>query len=770
MTDRRIDRRRFLGLAGTLAGGAALTGCHGEEDPYDLERPDVPGADAFVRGEERFVATACSQCAAGCGTRVRVVEGRAVKIEGNVESPVNRGGIGPRGLSALQALYDPDRVRGPLRRAAKGGALEPIGWDEALALLASRLGELRERGAPERLALVCGRERGMVLELWRRFAAAYGTRNVFDGRDGADGVAALAVRRMQGGDEPPAYDWANARYVLSIGTGILDSSCQLVAFARAQQERRVGAAGGRSKVVHCGAWRSRTAQHADEFHPLLPGSGGALALGLCHLLVRDGKHDAAFVAEHATGFDAWTDAAGVAHGGFAAALADHAPEQVAQRTGIAPAELERIARELIAQKPSFVVAGPEELLLENGVSTALAVHALNALLGAIDRSGGLLTQRAAPLDPWPEVEPDEAAQAGLARARLDGVGAARPAAHGSVLDALPAALERGDVEVLLLHESNPAWSRPGAARWRAALAKAPFVVSFSPYLDETCATLADLVLPDSSALERYEDAAPAPSVGFPVFGVAQPAVATLHDTRPTADVVIALAKALGDPLAAAFPWDDFRAALLKRVVGLHKAKRGTIVADKGSEFLKRFWDAGSWSAPGYAYEQWSEVLVTPSARFDFAAALDAPWDARDQPLPAPPAARPLRLLAVRRGTYAKGGGANLPWLRLVEHEFRAGDGRTAVRLHPETARAAGVAEGDRVELESDHGRVQVLVRLDDGTARGLVVMPEGDGHTAFGRFARGRGANVMELLAAGACAGDSVAAPRSGFVSLRRIS
>src|SRR6188508_1467570 len=109
-----FSRRDLLKGVGFAAVG--LTACGEEHDPYALEKPDVPGAASWLTGEERHVATACAQCPAGCGIRVRVVEGRAVKIEGNPASPVNRGGIGPRGLSGLQALYDPDRVRQPLAR------------------------------------------------------------------------------------------------------------------------------------------------------------------------------------------------------------------------------------------------------------------------------------------------------------------------------------------------------------------------------------------------------------------------------------------------------------------------------------------------------------------------------------------------------------------------------------------------------------------------------------------------------------------------------
>src|ERR1035437_9974214 len=114
-----LGRRGFLGAAGALAGAAACrTSRQSQElkdsqDPYVATKPAVPRERGARPGEERSVLTTCGLCRAGCGLRVRVVDGRAVKVEGNPESPVNRGGVCARGQSGLQLLYHPDRVRGP---------------------------------------------------------------------------------------------------------------------------------------------------------------------------------------------------------------------------------------------------------------------------------------------------------------------------------------------------------------------------------------------------------------------------------------------------------------------------------------------------------------------------------------------------------------------------------------------------------------------------------------------------------------------------------
>jgi anaerobic selenocysteine-containing dehydrogenase len=739
--------------------------------------------------------------------RVRVVEGRAIKIEGNPDCAVNRGGIGPRGLSGPQVLYDPDRIREPLRRVGARGAptFEPISWDDALALLATRLRGLREKGEAHRSAIVCGRERGMMLELWQRFAAAYGTPNLVDGMCTESGPIADAMHWMQGVREIPAHDWNQTRYVVSIGSGILESSCQLVYFARAQASMRRGKSTARARIVHAGVAMSRTAMNADEWIAIRPGSHAAFALGLAHVLVREGRYDQAFVRDHTFGFEPWKDEQGIEHAGFKSVLAEYTPEKVASLCGIPADAIVRIALDLEANRPCFAVAGPEAVLASNGMRTAMAVHALNALLGSIDRPGGLLVQRAAPLADWPELELDDAAQTSLARERIDGAASARFPLASSVLDALPESMLSARpyaLDTLLLYYANPLYSRPDPERWREALANVPFVVSFSPFLDETVSEVADLVLPDHSYLERWEDAAFAPSIGVAAFGVRQPVVEPLYATRATGDVLIALAKAIGEPLEEAFAFDDFKDALKKRMVGIFNARRGSIVEEKGSEFLKRLYATGSWNDDAYPFESWAETLRTPSGKLEFfsqamwkklsetaAAAGRSPAEmVSARGLPADldracmpghdeiawmgeAAARPLQLIPHKPNGYAVGSGANQPWLQ----ELAPWTGRrtytTEAEVHPDTARAHGIVDGDRIEVASSAGRIDVVARVTSGVLPGIVRIAQGGGHTAFGRFARGWGANVMRIVVSAPARSLSGVPPLCGTrVSIRKVT
>lgn len=784
MSERKVlGRRKLLALGGAMAATPLAATASGRHDPYSLRPPKpVPGAESWKRFQERHVVTACGQCPSGCGISVRVVEGRAVKIAGQATNPINEGGIGPRGLAGLQVLYDPDRIAQPLRRKGTRGAgqWEAISWEEAIGALSRRLQTLRDEQRTHQLGVVCGRERGMMLELWSRFARTFGTPNFFDGSSRGAGAVMEAVRLTQGVREQPAYDWNATRYVVSFGAGLLEDACQTMYFSRAAAHLRRGHSGFRAKIVQFEPSRSRTAVHADEWVRIEPGSYTAVALGLAHVLVREGLHDRSFVADHCFGFESWLDEDGREHPGFRELIEAYSPEEVEKLSGVPARTLERIAREMGRERPAFAITDHRATLSTNGLQVALAVQALNAVLGSLERPGGLLVQRPPPLASWPEEQIDGVARNGLSKPRVDGAGRTRfPSARASV-DALPEALAQSPdaLDTVLLYYANPAYAGVQPQRWREALERVPFVVSFSPFMDETAA-LADLILPDHTYLERWEDAAAAPSVGYPVFGIRAPVVVPQRDTRATGDVVIEVARSLGGDLEASFPWENFEEALFVRVDGLQKAGRGSIRKKNAKAFRKALLETGHWSDPQQRYEDWGAAFRTPSGKFEFASrqlrrevaavakvrgvepeALLEEWGEepdlgrvclpRHRPLAlAGDAAQfPLVLEPYKPGTYAEGSGANLPLLQELVTEPGLERWKTVVELAPETARELGIRDRDRVEVTSAAGSVTAIARLRPGVHPSVVRIARGGGHTEFGRWAKGRGVNAMALTVA----------------------
>ncbi|MBI2922879.1 MAG: molybdopterin-dependent oxidoreductase [Planctomycetes bacterium] len=750
-------RRDFLRGALAAAGGFALAGCRQTEDPYALNRPAVPGTAGYGTHQEKWFSSACSQCWAGCGIRVRVVEGRAVRIDGNVAHPINRGTLGPKGQSGLQVLYHPDRFKGPVRRDGPRGSGKwtPVSWDTAIGEIGKTLQDIRSRGESRGVLLLDGEPRGMMRDLWSRFATVYGTPNHVDHRAASDGGKLLAMAYMHGVPEIPAYDWNSTGYVLGFGASLFESWCQSIHFMRSSSALRRNMPGKRVKFVQISPRHSTTASRADEWVDINPATYGALALGLSHVIVRDGLCDQEFVKDHTFGFEDWTDAAGKKHRGYKdLLLTDYPPEKVSKITGVSKKTIERLARELVDHRPAIALADGGAAAATNGLGTAMSIHALNALLGNIERPGGMVVQRPAPYAPWPDAGPDEGAKKGLASERLDGSGASRlPLAHGCI-QALPDAILAGApyaAQAAFLYRSNPAFSKPGGKRWTEAFQKIPLVVSFSPLPDESTFQ-ADFVLPDRTYLERWEVVEPVPSVGHPIVSFRQPVVEPLYDTRATGDVLIQIAKAVGGPVGDAFPWDTWRKAVEERLQSLLNVEDSSIVAGKLSDLRKGMEKDSGWWSPGFKFEQWADAFRTPSGKFEFYSQeiarklaavpdLERELTARgvvtrgdDLCLPhwelprfsGSAAEFPFTVAAYRGIEYAEGGSRHVPWLREISLPRRDA-WKQRVELHPDDAKELKLAAGDTARVETPAGSARMSVAIIPGMRRGMIGIPLGQG-------------------------------------------
>jgi len=730
--DESVSRRDVFGMVGLVAVGTIAGAAAGvvhkkivERPKHDasglaLDKPWVPGAERYGRYEEKWFNTSCAQCPAGCGIRVRVVGGRAVRIEGNPENPLNRGGVGPRGLAGLQTLYDPDRIMGPLVR--ENGTLVPISWDKARAIVIEKLRALRLANKTHELLVMTGRERGFFYELLSRFCRVFGTPNFVDGTPSRTSVIAQAMEAMIGTYTRPSYDWTQVRYALSIEAGFLEDACQSVYLSRVAGLLRRSEDGQRATIVHAGSTFDLTGYNADDHLHIRPGTGGALALGICHVLIRDDLYDDTFVKEHTKGFEA-----------FAKMVKENfSPEQTAAKTGTTKKLIEHIAHRLAERRPSFAFVDERSLGYTNGLDTAMAVLALDGLLGAL----GTIV-RAEPQPPyadWPDPIIDATAKAGLERPRLDKARTKEYPRARSVHETLPDALVgEGKPSMLFVDHANPVWARAQPARWKKALEGIPFIVSFSPFRDETVDSVAHLVLPDHTYLESWDDASAAPGVGIPVAGIRRPVVDPVHDTRATGDFLLEVARLMGDPLASSFPWGNFRAAVDARMKGLHLARRGTIVEASERTFIARLYERGFWAE--------TDPIFPPIDKVE----LFASWS--DAEFAGDEATYPLKLIAYRPLGYSEGSGANQPWLRHVRGRPHVSFAGTPAYFHPDDA--PELRSGDVVTVTSPFGSILVEAFPDPQGIRGAVAIPVGLGHEAFGRFAKGRGSNVRHLLGPG---------------------
>lgn len=785
-----ITRRTFIQFLGA-AGAWTLFGCPRYPGPIRLS-PMPPGWD---RGEERWVPSTCLQCPGGCGIRVRVFEGRAIKIEGNPDHPLNRGGLCPKGQAGLQVLYDPDRIPGPMRK--RGGRSstewEAISWEEALETVAGKLKKLRAAGSPESLLLMGGRFPGHMRLLFERLARSYGTPNLVDTGSICDRTRRLGMLLTQGVLDLPGYDLEGTRYFMVFGAGFLEAWRPTTYLLRMYGAMRRGRPGTRTKIVMVDPRHGVGASKADEWIPIRPGTDAALALGMARVIIKEKLYDSDFVEKHTFGFEDWEEGAEVAggssppeaaveHEGFRTmVLREYPPRRVEEITGVPAADVVRLAREFAGARPAIAAAGRGPGLHTNGLYANMAIHSLNALVGSIDVPGGVVVQEPPPFQAWSDEAQDETARRGAARPPVAGrgpcVGSRSPGGgvHGTLLDALLAG-KPYPIEAALVYYTNPLFSGPDTTRTREAFDRIPFLVSFSPFMDDTTAR-ADLVLPDGTYLERLEDDFIVPSVGYPVLNLRQPVMEPLHDVRHTGDVLIDLARRLKGPVAESFPWGSYEEALVETVAGVAATGKGAPRARKAEEFWARLKKSGFWSAGPYPFGKTERFLTTPTGKFELYTlawkrqveeearqtgksvddalegfGIQARGDVAFMPHYEParfegdPVRFPLHLHTYKTMTHAEGRGGNQPWLQDsfgVQLGERWGPW---VEINPETAEKLGVHDREMVWIESERGRLKLPARLHPGVRPDVVNIPFEYGHSAYGRWARKRGKNPNEII------------------------
>jgi anaerobic selenocysteine-containing dehydrogenase len=770
----KINRRELLKLIGAATFGMTL--------PDELLHA-LPKGGEWIPYEEYWSTGVCLQCPSGCGLRIRSVMHWPVKLEGIKDYPINKGRLCPKGQSGLQVLYDPDRIRHPLKRKGKRGEgnWEKISWEEGTGLVAQRLKTLRQEGKPHHLMLLGGRYRGHMAELMARFMEAYGSPNhLGNPARGSEGILKGHLFTM-GVKDFLAIHWEEVNYVLSFGASLLEASRPSLRNLWGYGFLRRGRPGIRGKMVQIEPRFSVTASKADQWIPIQPGTDGALALGIAHWIIKEKKYDRQFIDRYTFGFDDWKDSDGKTHMGFKTlVLKEYSPKQVSSLTGVPGERIVQIAQEFSSHPPSIAITGRGVGMQTNGTYAQMAVDCLNALTGSIDHPGGLLLQRKPPFRKWSAIQKDGIAEKGLSQPRLDGAGSLPFPFAEEIPSTLPEKIQKGapyPIDTLFLYYTNPLFSLPEPEKFRNVLEKIPFIVSFSPFMDETTA-LSDLVLPDGTYFERWQDDHVEPGLGFPMFGLRSPTLdKPLYDTRNTGDVIIHIAKGIGGSVGKSFPWRDFQEALKEAIKGIFATKRGSIQSKDFDEFWKVLTERGGWWDPSYPFGEWRKKFNTPSGKFEFYSLTmeralkelskkslkgldqilqEMKVEARGDKIFLPHFEKsrwvggdkefPFYLIHYKLMTTAEGRGANQPFLQEILGPHLKEKWDSWIEINPETAQKMGIKDGDLIWVESKAGKLRGKARLFSGTHPNSIHIPYGQGHKAYGRWAKGRGINPNDLL------------------------
>jgi anaerobic selenocysteine-containing dehydrogenase len=632
-------------------------------------------------------------CPDMCSLLARVEDGRVVRIDGDPDQPFTAGFACAKVNRDAELVHSPERLPTPLRRVGAKGAGEfaPISWDAALDEIVARWREIVAQSGPTAL-------------LGYAYSAHQGqiNRGLVNGLFHALGASRLRAGTVcdtccetawdmtvgpVGGADPEAV--VDADLIVAWGADLVATNVHF--WAKVELARKRGV-----KLVVIDPRRSRTARRADWHLPIRIGADAALALGVMHILARDGRCDRDYIARHTVGFERLAGEI----------LPRFTPGHVAAITGLAIADIERFAALYGGAKASFIRLGEGMTRLARGGEALRAVALLPGVTGAYGRSGGgalLLTAASCELD-YDFVR------------RPSGPIATRTVNHLRLGEAL---LEHRDppIRALFVAANNPAVTCPDAGKVRRGLAREDlFTVVHDPFLSVT-ARYADIVLPAATYLET-EDLYRA--YGTYYLQYAPPAVTPQGEAWSNSRLAQELAQRLGlaDPVFRMTP-AEIAAAMLRGARGRAAAIDPERVGEAGPVRL----------AP-----QGGQEFRTPSGKLEFyseqmAAQGLAPMpDWRPDPGEERDAARwPLRLLTAPGYFQSHTAFSGVGYLRRRE-------GAPYCVLHPQDAHARGLVESQRVRLFNDRGSVGLVLHISDEIQPGVVLVPgqRPDGETGSG--------------------------------------
>lgn len=695
-----MKRREFIILTSIGAASTTLlSACgHPENKVISVLVPD----EEYVPGIDYWKASACGMCSAGCGILVRTREHMANKIEGNPLHPINQGALCARGQAGLQALYNPDRVKGPMKRVDERGAgrFEEIDWDEAIKMAADKLAEIKAAGRADTVIFATADGRGVTGLAAEVFGSTYGAR-LIDAGAGHDDALAGAYANIYGRSVTPIFDVGNSTYLLSFGARFLETWQSPVMYSLAYGQFRRAANRARGRFIQFEPRMSLTAANADEWLPSAAGSEGLVALALAQVIVREG------LIKNAPAPTFLSDP-----------LDNYAPEKIADRIDIPAEKIVRIAREFAAAERPLALGGAGATTTSER-QNLVAINFLNRLAGNVNKPGGVLLPEQDFFDP---------------------LGRLRAARRPAWMNSIESAVKDGSPQALLIHHVNPVYFTP--AIWQQ-LSGVPFIISFSSFLDETT-EMADLILPDHSYLESWDIRSANLSGPRAAISIAQPVVKPESDTRQTADVLLALSRRIDEGSAAQF--ESAEDIVKQAADGLPKEKQPADDAPADAESS----DANS-SEDGFDSLAGRGVWVGEvKGERRNATPTETGFSLLESTSAAGGEEYPFTLLAYEHAALGLGEYANLPWLQELPDPMTSVMWGSWVEINPRTAASLGVEDGDLLEISSPQATLRAPAIVYPAIRPDVIAIPCGQGHTAYGRYAKGRGANVAQLRPAAA--------------------
>ncbi|MFH7325000.1 molybdopterin-dependent oxidoreductase [Desulfurivibrio sp. C05AmB] len=708
-----VSRRAFI--AGSVVGLGALGMGAGAGLRY------VGRVEARGKAEEvRYVNSSCAICTSKCVFRGQVVNGVIKRLEPEPDFPKSRGMICARGNAGAWTPYDPDRVKYPLIRNGKRGEgkWRKATWEEAYKYIADKTNQLVAEEGGHRSCIGFASSEGTFQEhYWNQFREVFGSPNSL-----RHPTLCLSsnIRGFQSvfGTYPVA-DLKNARYVIMAGANRAESIFTpdtMDIFSRPK---------GSYKLIYLDPRFTKTAAKADQWLPIKPGTDMAFALAMMHVIINEGLHDREFVEKFCEGFAQLTT-----H------VKQYTPEWAEGETGIAAADIRKIAREFATTPQAVFYPGRRSSWQGEEVQTRRSIAILNALVGAFDQLGGLLPATNVPMRSY-FYEP---AWYNQTRPRLenDDVTFLNPR-DGSWVAWRERALNSDPYRIrgMFIYKQNVLESVPDREKNLQLFNQLDLIVCIDTFMSDT-AWYADVVLPESNYLERFD---PPNAYGMggiePTVVLRQPLIDRLYDTKPCFEIVTELAAYFEDedgfPLSEYFegtPEEHARQFVADHPGAWDKLREKAFFAIPKVEFGTFRQGGRSFNTATGKVELYSEDFA--SRGLDPLPVFRRPED---------PGPDRFRFLVGRHAIHTNSMTAAFPELNWHLPE-------NAVWLNPEPARRLGIKDGDTVRMTNRSGsQVTVKAKLTEGIRPDCVYFAPGYGSISPGKsLVYQRGASQAAIL------------------------
>ncbi len=773
--------------------------------------------------DEGWYPSTCQGCTTWCPIELYIQNGRAIKVRGNQHSMVNPGFCCPRGHLIPRMIYDPDRVKVPMMRTnpLKGRGEDPqfipISWDEAMDKIADKIMELRNNDETHKFMLMRGRYTASNELIYSAMPKIIGSPNNISHSSICAEAEKMGCYYTEGFWGYRDYDLARSKYVIFWGVDPFRSNRQVPRSMSVLKNLQENA-----KLVTVDPFFTMAATKSDEWLAVKPGEDGALAVAIAHHILVKGVWNRAFVGDfNGNGTTAFEANLPVDEADFTEnessglvkwwniELKDKTPAWASAITGIPQNKIEHVAEEMAAQAPYVTIwFGPGPVMSPRGTYAAMAIYALNGLMGSIDHPGGPITTVSTKSNGAPAVDDylDDIANNGLSNAKIDQRGTlAMPALNkgksggGVVTNNVPNAMNAADpydIKVAIGYWCNFSFAGSEPERWYQALANLPFFVHITTHAAEMT-QFADIVLPAAfHAGERYSYVKTSGNLHSEV-SIQQPLVAKYFDAKADeSEVTFLLAQKLSEK---GFPnlLNYYRNEIKDPETGQMANTAEEFALYSTKYFTKPSWDLlengweelldkGVKSFGPYEFKQkWGGNFPTETGYFEFYSetmkkALEqhankhnvdidevmevCNYEARGELAFVPHYESPHRwgsqdeypftFIDLKSRLNREGRSANHPFYYMFKNldmnDLKWDD---CIKINPDDAAQLNITDGSMVKVTSMTGTFILKARLFEGVQPGTVGKTFGQGHWAYGRFASGnyaafqaRGVNNNDLM------------------------